>query len=124
MSDRIDEAKTIISERLQELTEELLRLEAAAAALGGRVTPQQRKRRPPASTNESKASTRRRSRQSPEARHNAILKLVEEAGPEGVKTADIRKRLKVSAPSVAKYLNDLEKAKAIRRPKRGVVVKA
>jgi uncharacterized membrane protein len=124
MADGIDKAHSIITERLKELHEEVRRLEKSLEALGGRVAPRQRTRRAPTSTSKRRASTRQRGRQSPEARQNAILKLVEDAGPEGVRTADIRKRLKVSAPSVARYLNDLEKAKAIKRPKRGVVVNA
>jgi DNA invertase Pin-like site-specific DNA recombinase len=113
----MDDIAARLQARITEVREELARLERARAALDGETTRAHTPRR-----RRTKAATaRRRPRQD---RHDVVLKMVSEAGAEGVRTADVKKRLKVSSPTVARVLNELEASKAIKRPKRGTIVAA
>jgi uncharacterized membrane protein len=113
----MDDIAADLRARISEVREELARLERARAALDGDGTRARAPRR-----RRTKAVTARRGHG--QDRHNAVLKMVSEAGGEEVRTADVKKRLKVSSATVARVLNELEASKAIKRPKRGTIVAA
>jgi len=110
MSQVLDQARSLIEERLKELDEEKARLERTLADLTDGRSGRRRPGRPRGST------TRRRRRRS-RTRADQAVKIISE-NP-GITASEIAERLKIKPNYVYRVMGGLQKDKRIRKRGRG-----
>jgi sugar-specific transcriptional regulator TrmB len=110
MSQVLDQARSLIEERLKELDEEKARLERTLAALTDGRSGRRRPGRPRGST------TRRRGRRS-RTRADQAVKIISE-NP-GITASEIAERMKIKPNYVYRVMGELQKDKRARKRGRG-----
>jgi ribosomal protein S25 len=109
----LDDAREMISKRLEELNEERVRLERALAHLGGKVTARRpgrlRKGKAKAATKGSAPARRRRSG----GRADQAVKLIEKSP--GISASEIAKKMKIKPNYLYRVLGDLEKEGRVKK---------
>jgi DNA invertase Pin-like site-specific DNA recombinase len=110
----LDEAREMMSKRLDELNEERQRLERALAALGGKATGRRpgRPRESKAKAAAAKPSPRRRRRRGG-GRADQALGLIEKSP--GITASEVAEKLKVKPNYLYRVLGDLEKEGRVKK---------
>jgi predicted HTH transcriptional regulator len=109
MASALDQASTLLRDRMRELDEERKKLERALANLtGGRVGGRRGPGRPPRS---GKASTTRRRRRG--TRADQAVKLIK-ANP-GITAAEVAKRMRIKPNYLYRVLGDLQKEGRVKK---------
>jgi sugar-specific transcriptional regulator TrmB len=110
MAQVLDQARSLIQERLKELDEEKARLERTLADLTDGRSGRRRRGRPRGST------TRRRRRRSG-TRADQALKII--SGNPGITASEIAERMKIKPNYVYRVMGELQKDKRVRKRGRG-----
>jgi sugar-specific transcriptional regulator TrmB len=110
MSQVLDQARSLIEERLKELDEEKARLERTLAALTDGRSGRRRPGRP-------RGSTTRRRRRRGRTRADQAVKIISE-NP-GITASEIAERMKIKPNYVYRVMGELQKDKRARKRGRG-----
>lgn len=110
MAQVLDQARSLIEERLKELDEEKTRLERTLAGL---TVGRARRRRP----GRPRGSTTRRRRRRSGTRADQALKIISE-NP-GITASEIAERMKIKPNYVYRVMGELQKDKRVRKRGRG-----
>ena len=113
-SDVLDQARSLIEERLKELDEERQKLESTLADLGGRV--RRGPGRPRGSTTRRRAGGRKRGRKR-STRADQAVRIVKQ-NP-GITASEVAKKMKIQPNYVYRVMGDLQKQGKVKKKGKG-----
>ncbi|MFN8160676.1 MAG: hypothetical protein U0R52_06490 [Solirubrobacterales bacterium] len=105
----LDEARSLLEHRRDELVDELKRVEKAITNLGGRIG----RRAPGRPRKAAPAATKRRRRRRGGTRAEQAVKIVSESP--GITASEIAKQMKIKPNYLYRVLGDLQKEKRVRK---------
>ena len=114
-SDVLDQARSLIEDRLKELDDERKKLEGTLSDLGGRVT-RRGPGRPKGSTTRRRSGGRKRGRKR-STRADQAVKIVKD-NP-GIKASEVAKRMKIQPNYVYRVMGELQKQGKVKKKGKG-----
>lgn len=112
-SDAVEQARTLLQQRLRELDDERAQVQKALADLGGRRGPG----RPRGSRNRQGRDGRRRRRRRGGTRADQAVKMV--AAEPGISAGQVAKQMKIAPNYMYRVMGELEKEGRVRKQGRG-----